>query len=439
MLAGRGLISAQPSAAAVAASVRPRPRAGGFELLFHVQLGDYLGGAALSPCGRMLAAAGADCVTIVSAKDGTVGISSDELGDDPPNAVDWSTDSAYLVVCSDDGYARVVAVSTGKLVFEHLIADEPEPGKRPRCVASDHATFTNDATCVAAAGRLVHACAVPGGGLSHAVTADAPVCSLCRSPPNLAAHWAYAAGYKGGVLLVSSGGELVSNLSSRGHLRSLTASSRWLAAGGFDGTLELWDMAKRSESAEERREEADKTLKAFCGSDGAALAFSADGGSLALTGKRAAVFDFSGAEPHHPYRSAAFAAAAYRKGRGEPDPVPRVCMGEEAKYLAFAPPCDSNAATTLATAGADGMVQLWRPYNPPLRKGGVGNPAQPERMKPQFYTHLKADVVHPSNDARSPCALIWLSDDTLAVCFGAGDLVAWELEPVTILSSQGVV
>ena len=417
-----------PKPPPAASSARPEVKRAGLELLYHVQLSDFLGSATMSPCSRKLAAASADSVIVVDAKDGTVAMSSDELGDDPPNVVAWSPDSAWIVSCGDDGYARLVAIDSGAVVLEHAIAEEPEPGKRRLCVASDHAVFADDATFVAAAGRLIHACAVPSGTLRHALSTDAPVCALCRSPPNLTAHWAYAAGYKGGVLLVSSRGEHVSRLTARGHMRSLAVSGQWLASGGFDGTLELWDVAKRAEAVE-RPKEAEKTLKAYCGSDGAALAWSVDGGTLAVTGTRPACFDFTGVEPPHPHRSAAFAAAAYRARPGEPDPVPRVCMSESAppQRLAWAPHRETAATTALATTGTDGIVHVFRPYSLPLRKGGVGNPSQPQRMKPQFYTYLKADAAHPSGEARSPCALVWLAESVLAACYDAGDLVAWRL------------
>ena len=398
---------------------------GGLELLYHVHLSEFLGSAALSS-GGMLAVTTADQVIIVDAKDGTVSVSSDALGDDPPNAVAWSPGATWIVCCSDDGYAGVMASSSGTVALEHLVAEDAEPGKRRRCVPSDHAIFVTDNIVVAAAGRLIHACLVPGGDMQHSVAADAPVCALCRSPPNLEAHWAYAAGYKGGVLLVSTRGERVGQLYSRGHLRSLAVSAQWLAGGGFDGTLELWDVAKRAEEAE-RPSEAEKTLMSFCGSDGVALAWNIHGGSLAVTGKRAAVIDFTGEEPPHPYRSAAFAAATYQRRPGEPDPVPRVCMGDSAQRLAWAPHRSPGTTNALATTGTDGVLHVWRPYSLPLRKGGVGNPAQPHRMKPQFYTHLKADAAHPSGEARSTCALMWLSDSTVAACYDKGDLVAWQL------------
>ena len=42
----------------------------------------------------------------------------------------------------------------------------------------------------------------------------------------------------------------------------------------------------------------------------------------------------------------------------------------------------------------------------PAEEGRERDPAQPERMKPQFYTFLKRDAAHPSGDAvgvRGPC------------------------------------
>ena len=61
--------------------------------------------------------------------------------------------------------------------------------------------------------------------------------------------------------------------------------------------------------------------------------------------------------------------------------------------------------------------------------GGVGDPAKPQQMKPQFYTYMKADAVHPVGEAREPCALVWLAEDIVAVCYDVGDIVAWRIAP----------
>lgn len=426
----------QPRAGSVAPSSAPsaRPTAlkGGLDVLFHVQLGEHLERATLSPCRQIYAAASiAGSIILVEMTHGTVLRRSEEpLGGEPPNALAWSLDSTWLVGCSDDGHARVVSVSSGAVVCSHAVSEEPEPGKRRRCVACENVVAIADSAFVAAAGTLVHACEVPSGRLRHTLSTGAPVRGLCRSPSGLMAHWAYAAAYKGGVVLVSSGGAVVCQLSVRGHPRSLSVSDQWLAVAAFDGSIALWDVAKRAEA--ERPGEAERTCNAFCGTDGAALEWSTDGGGLAASGKRVAVIDFTGRHaPPHPYASAAFAAASYQGRPGEPDPVPRVCMGgEDALFMAWAPPADNAAATTLATAREDGVVQLWRPWEQPLRKGGVGNPDRPQLMKPQFYTFLKADATHPSGDASQPCGVAWLDERRVAVCYEQGDLVARTLAPV---------
>eukprot|EP00966_Prymnesium_polylepis_P302574 6990112-Prymnesium_polylepis.1 len=260
----------QPQASCARPPTEPKAVKGGLDVLYHVQLGDHLENAAVSSCGRMLAAATAGAsVLFVDAKDGTVSGRCDTLGEDSPNAIAWSADSSWIVCCSDDGCARVISVDSGALVLEHLIAEEPEPGKRKRCVPSEQAIVLDGASFVAAAGHLIHTCGVPDGRLRSSLSADAPVRGLCRSPPSLMGHWAYAAAYKGGVLLVSPSGDGISKLSSRGHLRSLAMSDQWLAAAAFDGSIELWDVAKRAATTSQRRREADKTTKAFCGSDGA--------------------------------------------------------------------------------------------------------------------------------------------------------------------------
>ena len=106
-------------------------------------------------------------------------------------------------------------------------------------------------------------------------------------------------------------------------------------------------------------------------------------------------------------------------------------MGSAATLIGWAPPRDDDGAPagalpTLASASSkDGLLQLWRPWEPPLRKGGLGNPSQPQRMKPQFYTYLKADAAHPTGEATRPCGLAWLAPDLVVLAFEPGDVVAY--------------
>jgi len=157
------------------------------------------------------------------------------------------------------------------------------------------------------------------------------------------------------------------------------------------------------------------SLNSACGSDGLSLGWRPDGGGLAVSGQRAAVFDFTGANAPHPYR-----INVHKSGQpilaGQPDPVPRLCMADGAESVAWAPCAAADAAATrLASVTAQGVVRVWpapnrprschepaweaslsslpavqcaqvrvwQPHQPPLRKGGNGNPSQPERMKPQ--------------------------------------------------------
>ena len=418
--------SQPPSSPSAGVSEGPTASRGGLELLYHAQLGGPLSGATASPCCKFIAVSTDEGSVVLL--DGTKGDEirrTEPLADDAPNAIAWSIGSTFLVCCGDDAYARVVAVDSGAVVFEHLISEEPAPGKRRRCVPSEHVIVVDETCFVAAAGAVIHACGLLDGQLRHAISTEAPVRALCRSPTTLRGYWAYAAAYKGGVLLVSQSGESHCKLYSRSHLQSLAVSDQCLAAAGVDGTVELWDDTTRATGPQGR--EAKKTVQTFCGSDGAALAWSADGGGLAISGKRAAVVDCTGSNPHHPYRSAAFGGAAYLARPGEPDPVPRVCMGDGSRLVAWTPSGAQSAETALATAGKDGVVTIWRPWGVPLRKGGVGNPAQAHRMKPQFYTYAKADAAPPMGEERKPCALMWLTDKAVAVCYQEGDIVAWRL------------
>ena len=164
---------------------------------------------------------------------------------------------------------------------------------------------------------------------------------------------------------------------------------RWLAAAAFDGTVELWDVAIQAPGAEVGpAQQARHRLQSYAGSDGDVLQWSADGGGLAVSGTRAAVYDFTGANPPHPYRKGSGAM-------GQPDPVPRVCMADNhVQAVSWAPVGEERGAgAMLATLGKDGAVRVWQPRGPPLRRGGKGDPSQP---------HLSRVVRAP--DARSrPC------------------------------------
>ena len=74
------------------------------------------------------------------------------------------------------------------------------------------------------------------------------------------------------------------------------------------------------------------------------------------------------------------------------------------------------------------MLRLWQPNGPPLRKGGQGDPARPQMMKPQFYTFATHDATHPSGEAATACALTWLSEDSVAVGYFSGEIVAWSVD-----------
>lgn len=118
---------------------------------------------------------------------------------------------------------------------------------------------------------------------------------------------------------------------------------------------------------------------------------------------------------------------------GQPDPVPRVCMADNhVQAVAWAPVGEElgeerGAGAMLATLGKDGAVRVWQPRGPPLRRGGKGDPSQPQLMKPQLYTFLQHDAAHPSGDAVRACTLAWLSEDVVAVGFATGDLIAWRI------------
>ena len=74
-------------------------------------------------------------------------------------------------------------------------------------------------------------------------------------------------------------------------------------------------------------------------------------------------------------------------------------------------------------------MRLRCPHGLPLRKGGMGSPARPESMRPQFYTYVRQDATHPSGDAVEACALMWLAPDAVAVGYFTGEIVAWRTAP----------
>ena len=89
---------------------------------------------------------------------------------------------------------------------------------------------------------------------------------------------------------------------------------------------------------------------------------------------------------------------------------------------------DDVERSTLATLnGTSGVVSLWDPHHGRLRKGGNGNPQQPHLMKPQFYTWARQDATHPSGEAVEACALVWLGEESVAVGYVTGDVVAWRV------------
>ena len=408
--------SAEPKKVAV--------RKGGLEVIYHVKVGESLcclakaPGLVEAPRRRLAAATDDGDVAFLDAADGSVCARSDAT-DEPPNAMAFTQDGLCLVSVSDDGIARVMDES-GALLFAHAVAETPAAGKRARCVAADHLIALGSGGFVAAAGRLVHTCrgpgaetepgsaaGAPGWQLAHALVADAPIRALCGAPremPASCAYWAYAAAHKGGIILVSQQGEVVRKLSSAQPLRSLAmpltslgmgpqGEPRWLAASTFDGNIELWDVARPAPSdgatpaAVAAAGLAPHRLQSYAGSDGEVLHWSPDGGGIAVSGARAAVFDFTGANPPHPYRKGSGAM-------GQPDPVPRVCMAEApVQAVAWAPlgageeDRGVHAAATLATLGSDGGVRVWRPRGLPLRRGGKRDPSNyPCNPKPSTLT-----------------------------------------------------
>lgn len=403
---------------------QPVSTKGGLEVIFQAQFEVGLHSAVKMPHGPLLVAATADgSVKFVDSSDGSVVARSDDVHDDPPNVIVCA--SQWVLYCTDDASVQAISID-GAVMHQHTVVEPAQDGKRQRCCPVDHAVVLDDHAYVAAAGRLVHACRVDGN-LEHTVNLESPVRAMCAAPSSdeSMSMWAYAIACSGGVQLISRAGEMMRQLDSQRMLLSLSASGPCLAAGAMDGTIELWDLV----TPRHGNSTCHWALRGYCGSDGNGLAWRADGGGLTITGKRAAVFDFTGANPHHPYRNKDLPPAE----PGQPDVVPRVGMSDPAKFVAWAPRASESPThpTEMATLDGLGVVRLWNPHGMPMRKGGNGNPSQPQLMKPQFYIFPKHDATHPSGEAKEACALMWLREGVVAVGYFSGEIVAWRIAATT--------
>jgi hypothetical protein len=417
-----------------AAAAKPAVSRGGLEILYCARLDVGLFDAIATPDGQVVAAATADgALAFLDGSDGRILTRSDEAHDDPPNMMLFMGES--IVRFDEDGCTRTVEVATGKTVHVHAVAEPAEEGKRQRCSPINRAIVLDDEVYVAAAGRLLHACRAADGVVQHALEVTSPVRALCAASTSDASSdassWAYAVALAGSVRLVSRAGEAMRELTTDRMVRSLIGHGPWLAAGAMDGVIELWDVV----TPKHANARAHHALKGFCGSDGYHLGWRADGGALVVSGQRAAVFDFTGANPPHPYRGKRGEQPAKA---GQPDAVPRVCMADGAVRVSWAPrhraldvsdnaPPTGTNACELATLDKDGVVRLWNPHGLPLRKGGNGDPARPQMMKPQFYTWPKHDGCHPTGEVSEACSLLWLGDDKVAVGYFCGEVVAWRV------------
>ena len=240
----------------------------------------------------------------------------------------------------------------------HEIKEPAAEGKRPRTAPIDHAVAVSAARV---AGRRPRRPLLPADrgrkagafALEHALQLEAPVRAMCAAPPGEESS-PYAIAFIPPVQLVTKGaGEVVGRLSSERLLKSLSPAGHWLAAAATDGTVDLWDIAGEADLASLAEDPstiaprpADHVLRAYCGSDGAAIGWRSDGGAFAISGKRAAVFDFTGANNPHPYRPKGMAPTA----PGQPDTVPRICMSDAVSRVAWAPPKRRLAGARVGSA-----------------------------------------------------------------------------------------
>jgi len=439
MLAVKRAFSRGSGSAAPAPPPKPSATLGGLEILFRTRLDECLVDVVHSPERGVLAAATADgAIAIVDATDGQVKVVAELDEEEPPNAMAFTPE--FLLHCGEDGCVRLVAVDNGTVVHSHSMTEAAEEGKRPRCRAVD-GVVPLDGAFVAAAGCLVHACrvhaAAPFCELEHVLRAEAHVDAICAAPAREATRWSYAFALKGGVRLVSRQGQPVCELRTGSMIRSLGVFEHWLAAATYDGAVLLWDLEASFFPGAQAAPTV--TLRSFCGSDGKELCWNTEGGgAIAVSGSRAAVFDFTGQNVPHPYRNK-YGVAPWTPRRGHPDPVPRVCMHSApggVQSVAWEPrrqgagQAEGSAegmSPRLATLDKQGAVRVWQPLSLPLRKGGNGNPSQPQLMKPQFYTFPRQDAAHPTGESVDACALLWLREGVVAVGYSTGELIAWRV------------
>ena len=407
----RALVGSSTAAEAPAAAPRrPVLQKGGLDVSWCTNVGSGIACVAQAPS-SLLAVATDDGVIVFVDNDGGITARSQPLAEEGPNAMAFAADASWLVACFDDGYARVLRSTTRittsypargtpplrslgasadfALVVEHAVVAAPVEGKRARRVAATHCVALGDAygtsnVCafVCSAGKLVHCVDVPSGELRHSHTFEAPVRAICADEVE-----GYYVVYGTTVAHVNySDGGMTARYTSSRPLRSLAPrTGGWLAASTFDGAIEVWDD-----------EQFERSLQSHCRTDGEALAWSADGGFLAVTGARAACFDFTGQRPQHPYRKPQY--HGNEEVRYEPDVIPRVCGWAKSreKCVAWAP-----GGAILATVDAVGVVRLWN-LRGRLKKGGRGSPDRPELMLPPFFCFPQLDGAHPSGDTAKP-------------------------------------
>lgn len=439
----RALVGSSTAAEAPAAAPRrPVLQKGGLDVSWCTNVGSGIACVAQAPSSLLTVATDDGVIVFV---DNDVGITarSQPLAEEGPNAMAFAADASWLVACFDDGYARVLRSTTRittsypargtpplrslgasadfALVVEHAVVAAPVEGKRARRVAATHCVALGDAygisnVCafVCSAGKLVHCVDVPSGELRHSHTFEAPVRAICADEVE-----GYYVAYGTTVAHVNySDGGITARYTSSRPLRSLAPrTGGWLAASTFDGAIEVWDD-----------EPFERSLQSFCRTDGEALAWSADGGFLAVTGARAAYFDFTSAFPQHPYRKPQY--DGNEEVRYEPDVIPRVCGWAEPreKCVAWAP-----GGVILATVDAVGVVRLWN-LRRRLKKGGRGSPDRPELMLPQFFCFPQLDG-HPGGNTAKPASVGWLGADTVAVAYERGDVAAYRIAPPPVVAA----